>query len=151
MLALADATCLRSGDDDGGTLRFREHLFRGGLYEALYRSRFRTPPPGFAALPPLAYRWTDARGATGSRAVSRERAAFGECVVRAGPAESHALLQTEVTRDAEQAAFAALLPHFSACVPAGASLRFSRPVLRGIVAEALYELSVTAQQLQPVP
>ena len=68
-------------------------------------------------------------------------AVFGECVVRANPEKSHALLKTNPVTAEENAAFAALTPMFSQCLPAGQQLAFGKPTLRGTIAMNFYRLA----------
>ena len=42
MVRLANPDCLRPTRDEPDALSFQEHLFRGGLYEALYRTAFQS-------------------------------------------------------------------------------------------------------------
>ena len=63
---------------------------------------------------------------------------FADCVVRQSPEDSRELVLSPPAGPAEAAAFAKLGPRFSACLTKGQNLRFSPPVLSGLIAEALY-------------
>lgn len=125
-----------------GELSFHAPLFRGSLFEALYDREFgRRGAEDLGAVPPIDYaadhpdRESDiARQQTSLRQ-------FADCAVRADPAAAHSLIASEVTSEAESRAFAALGPELNGCLPQGIELRFSRPVLRGLIAETLYRLS----------
>jgi len=65
----------------------------------------------------------------------------GECVVRADPTQSAALVRSEIASPAERGAFSALVPSLQGCLPAGKQISFSREVLRGIVAMNFYRLA----------
>lgn len=74
-------------------------------------------------------------------------AEFGECVVRADTATSHALLMADPGAGAESAAFAGLKPALAGCIVAGQSLSFNKSTLRGTIAMNFYRL---AQAPRPV-
>ncbi|HEX8215026.1 MAG TPA: hypothetical protein VF582_06090 [Allosphingosinicella sp.] len=69
---------------------------------------------------------------------------FADCVVRADPPASHKLLLTDIGAEREQAAFKALMPVFGNCLPRGNALTFSKPVLRGLIAEIAFRLAESA-------
>jgi hypothetical protein len=138
---IASSDCLNNAE-----LRFQAHIFRGALYEALLKTDYRVEevPASFAQVPPILY----ASGPE-ERLTEKERSwlalhDFADCVVRASPAEAHALIRSDVTSDAEAAAFTRLQPALGPCLTSGSELRFSRPVLRGLVAESLYRLTAAA-------
>jgi hypothetical protein len=142
--------CLETRDMSDGdnevSLRFSWRLFRGGVFEALYRRDFRSEAQaGFDAVPALVMPESSDKLHAGTRAWNLVRLGFGECVVRSAPAESRALILSEAAGAPEAAAFDALMPHFADCTAPGAQSSYSRPALRGIVAEALYRLSVGAR------
>jgi hypothetical protein len=122
-------------------LRFKAKLFRETLFSALYQRDFgRTPPPELKSVPPLVI----AAEFSGDEAqipvtVTFERA-VGDCVARADPLGVHRLLMTKVASREEGEALQQVVPELAGCVPAGQRRAFSRPVLRGILAEALYKL-----------
>jgi hypothetical protein len=134
---IATSACLQGGD-----MRFQPSIFRGALYDALYRVDYaRRRPVNVAEAPEIAYltgtpeTWTEAqRGWLGLQD-------FGDCVVRAKPAESRALMLSEVEAAEEGRAFTAIAPALGPCLVQGAQVRFSRPILRGLIAESLYRLT----------
>lgn len=122
-----------------GELRFQEPLLRGGMYEALYQRDYgRVEGPNVSTAPAINY---DVRGATRDQVVLRR---FADCVARENPAASRALVLSPVGQPSENAAFAALGETLSVCLVPGERAAFSRPILRGIIAEALYRLSQAA-------
>ena len=129
---LASYECL-----DSGELRFQPRLMRGGIYEALYRADFgRLPPGDLSARAPVTY------VAVGEDDPQRAALlAFGDCVSRADAKGSHALLLSAPAGKAEGDAIAALMPALNACLSQGATVRFSRPSLRGVVAETTYRIA----------
>jgi len=66
---------------------------------------------------------------------------FGECVVRADPANTYALLMSDAETPQENAAFKAMVPSFGGCLAAGQSLAFSKSTLRGTIAMNYYRLA----------
>jgi hypothetical protein len=142
--------CLETSDmgdgDSAVSLRFSWRLFRGGVFEALYRRDFRSEAPAaFHGVPALVMPQSSEKLHPGTRAWNIVRLGFGECVARSAPAISRALILSEASGAEEAAAFAALMPHLADCTAPGAQSRYSHPALRGIVAEALYRLSVGAR------
>jgi hypothetical protein len=134
---LATGWCLREG-----ALSFRFQLLRGGLYEALYEEQFeRAGAAGLTAVPPVDYSGGNPTPLSDETAFAIALVQFADCVVRANPTASRALILSKVTSDEEKAAFASLTPHLGGCLVSGTQLKFSRPMLRGFVAEALYRLS----------
>lgn len=137
---LASQHCLSDGQ-----LRFKPSLFRGGLYEAFYVSDFKESAPlELAAAPVIDY-------ANGRQAPFEQRTTYylalidvADCAVRADVISSRKLVLSEVASSQEVQAFEALTPKLGSCLTKGVELKFSRPVLRGYIAESLYRLSAKA-------
>jgi hypothetical protein len=68
-------------------------------------------------------------------------AGFGECVVRADPANSYALVMSDAETPQEDAAFKGLMPAYGGCLTAGQSLSFNKSTLRGTIAMNYYRLA----------
>lgn len=129
---------------DEGMLKMASSVFRGALFEALYRLPQSPKLP--ASLPRLPAR-DYAAGvdiANPDAALDVALRTFADCVVRADPAASHRLLFTDIGADREQAAFQALMPVLGNCLPRGNALKFSKPVLRGLIAEVAFRLAESA-------
>ncbi|MEO7411259.1 MAG: hypothetical protein ABIU10_08070 [Sphingomicrobium sp.] len=141
-------------------LKGSHSLYRFALAEALLRRDYRKagPPnpalaapidhPIFAASATPPSTWVEEVDSQTRWPGYRDRAraysvvsAFGDCVVRAGPAKAWALLQTKVASAPEKAALAALAPEMGSCVPAGAQIELSPNNIRGTVALNYYRLS----------
>jgi hypothetical protein len=122
-------------------MRFPPDLFRASLYSAMYQREFGAPPPaGIAALPPLRLSDEfDGEAAAVPVAIAALRM-LGDCAARADVADTHALLLTRIGTDEEHRALDRVMPALGNCLPAGRELRFSRSMLRGALAEALYKL-----------
>jgi hypothetical protein len=121
-------------------MHFDTLLFRYGLFEALYRREFaKSPPPSVADLPPLDIAGEfDPRGATIPPVVIFLRQ-LGECTMRLKTAEAHAFVLAQPFSDAETEALNGMMPGLGECMPEGQTMKFSRPMLRGAIAEALYK------------
>jgi hypothetical protein len=131
-------------------LRFQPTIYRGALYEALYKAEYASRPlPDIAAAPAVNY--ADARPSSLNAPQQAWLAlqSFGDCVVRAAPAAARTLVMTDVTTPPEGQAFGALMPSLGPCLPGGMELRFSRPVLRGLVSESLYRLTAASLRARP--
>lgn len=137
------ASCLREANQESDDLQlhFKPYLMRGPVYEELYRKDFgRAAIADIAGVPSVVY----PHGPAESSEAQRYRLAMtiGDCVVRAAPEASRALLFTGVTSPAEQSAMAAVVPHMSGCLPAGQTMKFSKVIVRGMIAEPIYRLTV---------
>ena len=112
-------------------------LVRGAIYEAMYARDFpQGGPANFNGVPPLA---PPDGGA--DPALDAALLRFGECVARAAPADSRALLAAAPGSPEENGSITMLTPRLSPCIQNGLTVTFSAPILRGVIAEALYKLS----------
>ena len=75
---------------------------------------------------------------------------FGECVVRANPAASAALLRSEPDSAAENAAFGDLMPAFRSCVELNRTLTADKIEIRGAVAYNYYRLASAPRLPTPI-
>jgi hypothetical protein len=66
---------------------------------------------------------------------------LGLCIVRRSPERARALIGTEPTTAAENAAFKAIVPDIGPCVTQGSELKLNTPNLRAVIAYALYRAS----------
>ena len=69
---------------------------------------------------------------------------YGECVVRADPAGSRALLAAKPETPEEASRFAALRLALATCLPEGHTLEFGKLALRGTIAVNYYRLAKAA-------
>jgi hypothetical protein len=130
-----------------GTVRmqFDAQLFRAALFGALYQRDFgRAPPPSFDSVQPLiiAAEFDGPDSAIPAEIVFAR--IVGDCVARADPAAAHRLVTTRVASADEKEALGAVVPRLAGCVAAGRQAAFSRSMLRGLLAEALYKLRQAA-------
>jgi len=130
---MLDAACL----PQQGYPPLSPRLVRGAIYEALYdRDSANGASATFENVPPLALPDGGADPALDGALLR-----FGECIARAVPVDSRALLATQPASAEENAAIGTLTPHLSPCMQNGLTISFSPSILRGVVAEALYKLS----------
>lgn len=138
MLSIDD--CLSTGE-----IRFNEALFRSGVYDILYRNKFREDGPvDFSAVPAIDYAAgsdVEAGVHADSQITLRQ---IADCTVRKDPPTSRALILSMVASKAESAAFTTIVPSMGGCVFEGSKLTFSKSVFRGVIGETLYRLSAGA-------
>jgi hypothetical protein len=139
-------------------LRARATQVRYGLAEALTLADAGKLSLDFAGVAPLVHRpfvdrpmpadvAADPRRVAGWNAYAAEHVAyaavapFGECVVRAAPAQSLAVLRTRVETAEETAALNALGPVLGPCLAKGSAMKLNKFVMRGTLALNLYRLA----------
>jgi hypothetical protein len=81
-------------------------------------------------------------------------ASFADCLARMGPAQSEALLRSRPATDAERRAAQTLVHAHSSCMTDRMVLSMNAPMIRGLVAEAMFKRRhpdwlVAAQALPP--
>lgn len=142
-------------------MRFDEDTYRGVIAEALIgKTGSEVNQTALPAIPALSYeeprplRMVDRDGqAIPEESLARQRLAIarktqamlmgklGECVVRAAPAQSRAVMATAIDTPAELQALNALGPTLGQCVKAGETVALDRVSVRGALAIAYYRLS----------
>jgi hypothetical protein len=132
---IATSDCLRAGE-----MRMSAMLMRGAVFVGLYRSTYGRAQP---VISPEPTKFSDevkdvSRDSARQHIMLRE---FGDCVVRAAPEPSRALLLAAPTSKAEQAAFGGIIPKLPPCLVAGNNVTFSKITLTGVIGEALYRLA----------
>jgi hypothetical protein len=130
-------------------MRFQADVMRAGLYDSLYRLRFKFGPIDIASVPKLdiASEFDTTTEPLGDASLYFRD--IGDCVARKKPDLSRTLLMTRQGSKDEDAALKAIVPSVPSCVPQGSTIRFSTPILRGLIAEALYKLSMAARMRPP--
>lgn len=128
--------CMPPALHDG--LVFPVGVLRGKLAEELYRTEF---PGGVSPKPikeVLAWEYPFTAKDQGDRGrMMLEQT--GRCVVMRDPASVSALVATAPFSAGESRQVAAISPSLGTCMPTGSNARISRQMLRGLLAEALYE------------
>ncbi|MGY4396371.1 hypothetical protein ACVWZA_001551 [Sphingomonas sp. UYAg733] len=135
---LGMAECLANGQ-----LKFNDVIFRAGLYDALYRSRFARTAVDIGNAPHIKYYSSSAESppAAGDWMNMRE---FAECAVRKAPDKARGLILSAVATEEETNAFRQITPALSACMLSNMTIRFSPTLLRGYIGEILYRLSAAS-------
>ena len=142
----------------GSQMQAKATQVRYGLAEALVLADVKKAPADLSLVAPLEHPPFVDRPMPAEVAADPERVArwqafaqaeqayaslgpIGECVVRADPTGSLALLKTEVGSDAEKAAVGAIAAVLPGCVKKGEQLSINRFNLRGTIALNLYRLA----------
>lgn len=129
--------------DSRGTTRlsFGGEIFRSTLFAALYRAEFgRSAPSDWADVPVLSLSQEFDGPIDQIPDTIRFVRSFGDCVARLDSSGVHRLLFTDIGSEEERVTFNGLMPSFGQCLPQGRELRFSRIMLRGMLAEGAYKL-----------
>jgi hypothetical protein len=126
------------------SMTFKYDVMRAGLYDALYRIRFRYGPADISGVAPLDFRAEFDQDPVPLPAETIYLRQIGDCTVRKDSAAARALLMTRQGGEQEMAAIGPIKALLASCVPSGSKIVFSAPLLRGTVAEALYKLSLAA-------
>jgi hypothetical protein len=147
---LATEMCLSIS---AGSMRFKPDLFRWSLFEALYKADFgKQPIEDVSSTPPIDFRnerdWAagDDIGYINQYVAVRD---FGDCTSRKNAALVDAVLNSKVYSSEEQALFEQLQPELGKCLAGSGKLTFTRTSLRGILAEALYNLRMKLRSTAP--
>jgi hypothetical protein len=142
----------------GARMRAKAAQMRYGLAEALVLADVKAAPADLSDVAPLQHPPFVDASMPAAVAADPERVArwqafaeaarayaslapIGECVVRANPAGSFALLKTAVESDEEKAALGAIAPALPGCVKKGEQLSVNRFNLRGTIALNFYRLA----------
>lgn len=130
--------CLATGD-----MRFQQSSLQGAAFIHKYRATFGRTVPKLSEAPfDYATLASSAPPAWKGSYLAYRR--FGECVVRRDPIAARTLVMGPIGSASEANAIQTLNPSFSACIDAGANANFTKERITGVVAEALYRLSLPA-------
>ena len=129
-------------------LSFAPILMRGGVFEALYHKDFggAGASDAFEGLAAVHYPVDLATADPGAASYAMEMH-IGDCTVRKAPSLAERLIDTRVGSDDESAAIQALIPTLSVCTDKGQTLKFSKSIIRGMVAEVLYRFMAAQKGL----
>ena len=140
---------ISSGYDDclsGGDFIIGNELFRGGLFRALYMREFKLDGP-ITFDPKILTGYRDRYPEPYSDAARSSIALvqFAECVTRADGANVRLLVGSVASSSVETSAIQVLAPKLGPCIAQGNQIRFSKPVLKGALAEGIYRLSMASK------
>lgn len=134
--------CLSSGE-----FAFSYATFRGAMFEALYLRKFKSDGPlTFDPSLQSGYRALYPETLTPEAQDSVAQVNFGECVVRADAQGVRNLLTSQPGSATETEAVMRIGQKLSACIVKGSKISFSKSVLRGMLAEGLYRLSMASER-----
>jgi hypothetical protein len=135
--AIAKSECARPGSQ----MRFQGDLFAGTIYTALYRKSYiKTPPGDLSTLEPAVYESEFKVTTTPVGEQQLALRAFGDCAVLQNPKAAHDFAISEMRGQNEKAVLPAVIDATGQCLSAGATLKFSRTILKGIIAESLFKM-----------
>jgi len=135
MKNMASDECLSSG-----MMHFNIQLFRGALFSELWRRRVaaeRKGRPWGPVLPPFDVNSPDEETYAEAQQ-QRELLSFGDCVVKRDRTDASDILTLPIASREQRDAYRRLIPHLDPCVSQGTQITFSKPILEGALAEALY-------------
>jgi hypothetical protein len=135
--ALASKDCAPRGSQ----MRFQPDLFARSIYTALYRKYYFKTVPG--ELPTSQASDYQSEYKVTSTPVGNMQMAlrvFGDCTVLQDPKAAHEFAISEMRGQSERAAVPAVVAAMQGCVNTGSTLKFSRTMLKGIIAESLYKM-----------
>ena len=147
----ADMTCLNSAAVRRRAAKLEMKLqpatFREALYPALYRRDFgqRGVPTGIANVEPLSLATEFDGDVSALPSTYRPVRALGDCVARKAPSQTHAMLLSTPFSSEEGAAVEGLKPALELCLSSEQTVRFTRPLLRAYLGEAMYKLAMEAR------
>lgn len=138
---LADDQCL-----DSGMMKFRSILLRGALFVELEHRRYDFKQRGKQwMLPVVPINDSLTIAPQDPDPTSTALLSFATCVVDHAPDKAEAVLRTPTASTAQNAAFTALNPELGTCLPQGATVKLSKSILEGALAEATYRGHIPAQ------
>lgn len=129
--------CLSTGGD-ADELRMSPRVLRGSLYAERVTKMVGELPADMSQLPPVPLPPLATLDAENQKRFALVR--FGECVMRADPANALAFVRADAGKAAESAALKNLSPLLGGCLDAGVQVELSRPVLETALAEAIYRV-----------
>jgi hypothetical protein len=133
---IARSDCARTG----AQMRFKETLFSRSLYTALYQKYYRaTPPADGLNIVPADYRseFTVTKIPVGDAQLALR--AFGDCATKQNPKAVHDFVLSDLRSEAEKATVSKVVESLQQCLAPDVTLKFSRTLLKGLVAESLYK------------
>ena len=139
--SLGAKECIASGE-----LQFSAYTFRGSLYTALVRTQFGRKP---ASLGPEPVDFTkQPLPGDGSPPVPDVAALlkFASCVIHKDPENARNAILALAGSSIEDAALAELSKVYGQCLYADQTLRFSKGILKGLLAEAYYREGSASSQ-----
>lgn len=125
---------------DDGRLQFQGNIFRGSVFTSLYQQEFGRKAP---QLTPVAVSAEEVpiAGQNPTFQQFSTQLQFADCVVRRDPQSAREIVLGKPGSPEEREHFQRLATQFPLCLANGSQMKFSKTVLAGLVAEALYQAS----------
>jgi len=129
-----------------GTLVVTPNTHRGALFQALYNREFKKNTPIDFKDIKSNYRELYPEDLSVEAQNWLSLLAFSECVVRSDPTAVRDLMRSLTGASSEDIAFMRIGPNLNACMPEGKKLTFSKSIIKGLLAESIYRLSLATKQ-----
>jgi hypothetical protein len=140
-LALGKEIAVGGCAPPGSQMRFQPDLFSRSVYTALYRKYYgKLAPDNAVVTMPTDYSVEYAVSSTPVPQSQLALRAFGDCTVASDAAAAHRFAISEMRGSDEKTALPGVMPSLEKCLQEGTKLKFSRTVLKGIIAESLYKI-----------
>ena len=135
MQDLVSDECLAAGQ-----ITFQPILLRGALFTELWRRRVIAEAKGQTWEPVLPVYDLSTPITDPDPAVQRQAGLLwlGDCIVKRDRAAANDVVVRPTASKAQSEAYSRLIPNLSPCLPQGQQVTFSKPILEGALAEALY-------------
>ena len=136
LAALAAEDCLSTGE-----VHYSATLFRGALFAELWRRRVAAEAKGQSWGPALdAYDPSLPVAADADPATKQQLGLlwFADCIVKRDRAAANDVVVRPIASKEQAEAYTRLIPNLSPCLLQGQEVKFSKPVLEGVLAAVLY-------------
>ena len=125
----------------GSQMRFQPELFSRSIYTALYRKYYlKSAPANLAAIAPADYQTEYTATSIPVGTMQLALRTFADCTVKQDGIAAHNFAISEMQSKGEKETVPAVIAAMQQCLNTGATLRFSRTILKGLIAESLYKL-----------
>jgi hypothetical protein len=135
MRQVVSEECLSAGE-----ISFKPILLRGALFTELWQRRMLAESKGKTWGPVLpAYDLSAPIADAGAETKQQQGLLwFADCIVKRDRPAANDVIVRQVGSSAQDEAYARLMPDLGPCLPQGQQVKFSKPILEGVLAEALY-------------
>jgi hypothetical protein len=129
-----------------GRFEYGYSLLRGAIFQALYRREFKLNGPlTFDPMLDSAYAKIYPEPYSPEAQSSIAQVKFGECVSRADAANVRGFISAPPGSALETSSVQALAPKLGPCIAQGNQIKFNKTVLKGMLAEGIYRLSMASK------
>ena len=131
--AVVDDNCLEEGE-----MGFSNLLFRGALFGEMYRQHEHKSRTWTYAIQPLDFSAVPDATSSPNTLTNYFMLAMADCLLAKDADSVRGIVLNEPASGAQNAAFAKIIPQLGSCVPAGATVKFSRTSIENAFGEYLY-------------